>query len=141
MGTKLFVKMVTLEQLIFCKQVDSISLSTETGPIGIYPRHASLLTLLVPGKITVKDADQEEVFYSFGGIAELKDDSLTLLIDRCTRSEDIDDAYVKAAAEHAKKIMQGRQELESFEQARAELVRALGLLRSLQNTKNIVDKY
>jgi F-type H+-transporting ATPase subunit epsilon len=51
------------------------------GEIGVLPDHAALVTLLLPGTITYKDATAVYRLRITGGFAEVRDNVMTVLAD------------------------------------------------------------
>jgi F-type H+-transporting ATPase subunit epsilon len=117
----LHVEVVTAERELYNGEADVISAPGSEGRLGILPRHAALLTTLIPGELSIKLGGAEEPLFVSGGFLEVSDNSVTVLADTAEHAEEIDQARAEAARRRAK---------ESLEQAqsnveRAELVGAL----------------
>ena len=125
----LHVEVVTAERELYNGEADMVSAPGSEGRLGILPRHAALLTTLMPGELNIKLAGAEEPLFVSGGFLEVSDNSVTVLADTAEHAEEIDQARAEAARRRAQ---------ESIEQAetdaqRAELIgaleRAMGRIR------------
>jgi F-type H+-transporting ATPase subunit epsilon len=117
----LHVEVVTAERELYNGEADMVSAPGSEGRLGILPRHAALLTTLMPGELNIKLGDAEEPLFVSGGFLEVSDNSVTVLADTAEHAEEIDQARAEAARRRAQ---------ESLEQAqsnaeRAELIGAL----------------
>lgn len=117
----LHIEVVTAERELYNGEADLVSAPGSEGRIGILPRHAALLTMLMPGELNIKLGDAEEPLFVSGGFLEVSDNSVTVLADTAEHAEEIDQARAEAARRRAQ---------ESLEQAqsnveRAELIGAL----------------
>ena len=107
------VDVVSAEESIFSGQAKFVALPGEMGELGIYPRHAPLITRIKPGAVRIqrvgadgKDTGEEEFVFVAGGILEVQPGSVTVLADTAIRGKDLDEAKAgeaKAAAEEAMK--------------------------------------
>ncbi|MGD2130343.1 MAG: F0F1 ATP synthase subunit epsilon [Lysobacterales bacterium] len=107
-----------------------------SGEIGIYPRHAPLMTTLKPGPFRVLQTDGEEiVFVIGGGILEVMPHLVTVLADTAIRADDVDEAAALRAKEEAERILATRTGQLEFQQAEAQLIKALEELRALETLR------
>jgi F-type H+-transporting ATPase subunit epsilon len=101
------VDVVSAEELIFSGEARFVALPGESGELGIYPRHAALITRIKPGAVRIEKADgSEEFVFVAGGLLEVQPNSVTVLSDTAIRGKDLDEAKAsaaKAAAEAALK--------------------------------------
>lgn len=82
---------------------------TADGEIAVFPSHENLVTLAVPGVISVRynehDADQDmEVYAISGGVVEISGTKIRVLVDAAEHSEEITEEDAKAALERAKQL-------------------------------------
>ena len=75
----------------------------EAGELGIYPRHAPLITRIKPGVVRIKlaGAAQEERVFVAGGILEVQPKIVTVLADTAVRGRDLDEAKASEALKRA----------------------------------------
>ena len=102
------VDVVSAEEEIFSGEAKFVALPGEMGELGIYPRHAPLITRIRPCAVRIQraDTDQEEFVFVAGGILEIQPGSVTVLADTAIRGKDLDEekaSHAKAAAEEALK--------------------------------------
>src|SRR5882672_10090167 len=102
------VDVVSAEESIFGGDAEFVVLPGEAGELGIYPRHAPLITRIKPGVVRIKiqgRSDEEQVFVA-GGILEVQPHVVTVLADTAIRGKDLDEAKANEAlraAEEARK--------------------------------------
>lgn len=58
---------------------DSVSLPAEDGAVGILPNHCPLLAALSAGKVGYRDGEAQKTVEINGGIAEVRDNTVTVL--------------------------------------------------------------
>jgi F-type H+-transporting ATPase subunit epsilon len=106
------------------------------GELGIYPRHAPLLTTLKPGEVRVQaDGQEEQLFYVGGGVLEVQPHLVTVLADTAARARDLDEAQALAAKQRAEDAMRTRGDKLEIAEAQAELARAVAQLRAIERLR------
>ncbi|MEK7280734.1 MAG: ATP synthase F1 subunit epsilon, partial [Chloroflexota bacterium] len=104
---KIHLDIVTAERLTYSEEVDMVIASAEEGQLGILPRHAPLMTMLVPGELRIKKAGQEESLAISGGFLEVRPDRVVILADAAERVDEIDLARAEEARRRAKEATEG----------------------------------
>ncbi len=117
----LHVEVVTAERELYSGEADMVSAPGSEGRLGILPRHAALLTTLMPGELTIKLDGAEEPIFVSGGFLEVSGNTVTVLADTAEYAEEIDQARAEAARRRA----QERLEQAESDVDRAELLGAL----------------
>src|SRR5207248_7107183 len=85
------VDIVSAEGEIFSGAATEVFAPASQGEVGIWPRHAPLLSLLKAGEVRVKTPDGAEHFFFVGGGAlEVQPTKVTVLADTALRAKDID---------------------------------------------------
>ena len=81
MPLRVHVDVVSAEEQIFSGEAEFAVFPGEAGELGIFPRHAPLLTRVRPGAVRLKipDRDEFELVYVSGGILEVQPTLITLL--------------------------------------------------------------
>ncbi len=103
------VDIVSAEGEIFSGPATEVIAPASQGDLGIYPRHAPLLTLLKAGEVRVKTADGAEHFFFVGGGAlEVQPHKVTVLADTALRAKDLDEAAAVAAKQRAEEALQDK---------------------------------
>src|SRR6185437_16682729 len=132
------VDIVSAEGEIFAGPAQVVYLPAQEGEIGVYPRHAPLLTMLKPGEVRVQGIDnQEHSFYVGGGALEVQPNQVTVLADTAARAHDLDEQAAVAARERAQSALAGRLDKISYAEAQAELARAIAQLKLIEKLRRV----
>lgn len=100
------LELITLSGTKLNTKVYEVTLSTADGEIGVFPDHEPLVTIATPGPIVVrynKDDldDQLEYFAIGGGVVEISNRNIRVLVDEAEHGDDIIEAESQAALERA----------------------------------------
>ena len=114
--TTLF-ELVSPERLLLSRQVGMVVVPGSEGLFGVLPRHAPLISTLVPGVIDVYEegAVTDRIFIA-GGFAEVTEDRCTVLAEAAVPVAELD---LAAAEQH---IADLGEELKNLADAEAELM-------------------
>jgi F-type H+-transporting ATPase subunit epsilon len=130
------VDVVSAEASIFSGEAEFVVLPGEMGELGIYPRHAPLITRIKPGAVRIqKPGGEEELVFVAGGILEVQPKIVTVLADTAIRGHDLDEAKANEAikkAEEARRTVTGKQEIAVVEGEIAMLAAQLAAIRKLR---------
>jgi F-type H+-transporting ATPase subunit epsilon len=130
------VDVVSAEASIFSGDAEFVVLPGETGELGVFPRHAPLLTRIKPGSVRIRrPGGEEELVFVAGGILEIQPEVVTVLADTAIRGEDLDEAKALEArknAEESLKNAQGKQEVAIVEAELAMLMAQLEAIRKFR---------
>jgi len=77
----IYVELINPTKIIYKGEVDTIWLPGVVSPFQVLPNHAPLLSVLDKGTIKIKINDQFKNFDIDGGIVEVKNNKLRVLID------------------------------------------------------------
>ncbi len=137
MAMTVHVDVVSAEELIFSGLAESVVIPGIMGELGIYPRHAPLLTRIKPGSVRIKRPDQaeEELIYVSGGMLEVQPSHVTILSDTAIRGKDLDEARALTAKQAAEETMKNRTSDLDYALAEAELAEAVAQLRAIQQIR------
>ncbi len=137
MPLRVHVDVVSAEELIFSGETDFAVFPGEVGELGIYPRHAPLLTRIKPGTVRLKIPDREEyeLVYVSGGVLEVQPTLITLLADTAIRAHDLDEAKSIEARRHAEEALKNRETDVSYASAEAELAQAVAQLQTIKKIR------
>jgi F-type H+-transporting ATPase subunit epsilon len=127
---------VSARRQLFSGEVTRCVVSGSGGELGIYPRHAPLMTTLKPGEVRVLKPDSEELtFIIGGGILEVMPHLVTVLADTATRADDIDEAAAQRAKDSAERELLTRTDRMEIAEAQAKLAEAVAQLRALERLR------
>ena len=73
---------ITPSRVIVDETVDEVVAPGVLGEFGILPGHVPFITLLAEGEIKYKRGSSEQKLTVEGGLAEIRDDKVTILTDR-----------------------------------------------------------
>ena len=132
---------VSARRELFSGEVTRCVVSGASGELGIYPRHAPLMTTLRAGEVRVLTPDDEELsFIIGGGILEVMPHLVTVLADTAVRAAEIDEAAARRAKSDAERVLQaGTGEMEIAE-AEARLAEALAQLQAVERLRRKVKR-
>ena len=115
------VDVVSAEASIFSGEAEFVVLPGEAGELGIYPRHAPLITRIRPGAVRIQKAGgEEELIFVAGGILEVQPRVITVLADTAIRGHDLDEAKANEALEKAKVALASAQDKQEIATLQAE---------------------
>lgn len=86
---------------VFGSDIDMLIVRSTAGELGILPKHARLLTELLPHAMRIKAEGTEYLAAIGGGFMEVTPDKITILADSAELPEDIDVDRAKAAYKRA----------------------------------------
>jgi F-type H+-transporting ATPase subunit epsilon len=135
MANTIHVDIVSAEGQIFSGEVNVVFVPGSQGELGVYPRHAPLLTTLKPGEVRVQTDGTEQSFYVGGGALEVQPNLVTVLADTAVRARDLDEAAALAAKQRAEDAVRNRTDKLDIAAAQAELARAVAQLRAIERLR------
>ena len=116
------LEIVTPEKKVLDESVDSVTVPTATGEIGVLPNHAPLISALKPGILTYTAKGTTDKLVISGGFVEVSTDQVSILTDIAERSDEIDAVSARAEKDAAEKAMAGAGgSVEEFETEREKL--------------------
>jgi len=121
-------ELVSLGGIKFSDDVYEVQLPTMDGIIGVLPGHMPLISVASNGIVIIrrleKDRDEDMEYFAInGGVIEVADDVLRVLVDEADNAGEISEQEAQKAYELAKKM-----KTEAKDQI------------SLQNAQNLVDR-
>ncbi|MEZ7911104.1 MAG: F0F1 ATP synthase subunit epsilon [Propionivibrio sp.] len=137
MPLRVHVDVVSAEELIFSGETEFAVFPGEAGELGIYPRHAPLLTRVKPGTVRLKKpgVDDYELVYVSGGVLEVQPTLITLLADTAIRAHDLDEAKLLEAKRRAEEALSRRATDIDFATAESELAQTLAQLKTIKHAR------
>ena len=137
MANTIHIDVVSAEESIFSGEAEFVVLPGEAGELGIYPRHAPLITRIKPGAVRIKPVGggEEQLIFVAGGILEVQPKVITVLADTAIRGADLDEAKANEAlkrAEEARAKAKDKQEIATVEGELSMLAAQLAAIRKLR---------
>lgn len=137
MAMTIHVDIVSAEASIYSGLAEFVVVPAQMGEVGVYPRHAPMITRIKPGSVRIKAPDraEEDLIYVSGGILEVQPGVVTILSDTAIRGADLDEARALEAKRQAEEAMQDRTGAMEYAQAQAELAEAIAQLSAIQKIR------
>jgi len=124
------LSIVTLKQVVFSEEIQSLTAPGTEGYFGILVGHTPFVSSLQAGVVKITKANGEVLtLATSGGFLMTDGKKVILLADAAERPEEIDVARAQAARERAEKRLAERSADQDLERAKAALARALNRLR------------
>ncbi|HWB39561.1 MAG TPA: ATP synthase F1 subunit epsilon [Candidatus Saccharimonadales bacterium] len=117
-------QLVSVTGTKFDDDVYEVILPTLDGEIGVLQDHMPLVSVATNGAIVVRrnprDADRDREFFATnGGVIDISNNSLRVLVDEADHADNINEAEAKAAHERALKMKAEAKDQVSLEHAQA----------------------
>jgi F-type H+-transporting ATPase subunit epsilon len=137
MAHTIHVEVVSLTESVFSGDAEFVVLPGVMGELGIYPKHAPLITQIKPGEVRIKlpGRDEEQIVFVQGGFLEVQPDVVTVLSDTAIRAHDLDEAKALEAKQRAEDAMQNKFSKEEVATAEAELAGAVAQLAAIRRLR------
>ena len=105
------LQVVSPDKLVYDKEIAMLIVRSTGGELGILPRHAPLVTGLIPHAMRIKVEGSESLMAVAGGFMEVTPKLITVLTPAAEEPENIDVNRAQAAYQRAK------QRVETFKSA------------------------
>ena len=136
MAMTMHVNIVSAENEIYSGTVIQVFAPAEMGEVGIFPRHAPMLSTLKPGVVRVLTQEgEEQTFYVSGGILEIQPHVVTILSDTALRASDIDESAALEAKARAEAAMKDKASDMDYAKAKTELIEAVAQIEALKKIR------
>jgi F-type H+-transporting ATPase subunit epsilon len=100
------LQLITLLGTKVDQEAYEVMIPTADGEIGVFPGHEPLVSLAIPGAIAVRynktDSDEKLDYFAIsGGVVEVMQDGIRILVDEADHGDDIIESESKAALDRA----------------------------------------
>ena len=128
------IDVVSAEESIYSGDAEFVVLPGIMGELGIYPRHAPLITQIKAGTVRIKvpGKEEEELVYVQGGILEVQPGKVTVLADTAIRGHDLDEAKAVEARQLAEEAMKNAKTDIDFAAAQGEFASMAAQIAAIQ---------
>lgn len=118
------LELITLHGIKLDSDAYEVQVPTIDGEIGIFPGHEALVTVAKPGVIAVRyhkdDADDDLDYFAIsGGVIEVSQTAVRILVDEADSGDDIVESESKAALERAVRLKSESDDQVEIEKAQA----------------------
>jgi len=122
-------ELVTLAGTKFGDNVFEVVLPTPDGQIAVFPDHMPLVSIASPGmiKVRVKQGDPDDfmrVYATNGGVIEITDNKVRVLVDEADTSEEINEKEAEKAHQEALALRSAAKDQVSLDHAQSLLDRS-----------------
>ena len=130
---KIHLEIVTPEKQLFSGAVDSVTVPSTTGYLGILPGHAPLLAELGIGEVSYKIGERTDYLFCSWGFVEVLPDRVVLLAQEAELASDIDIKRAEEAKIRAEKLLASKDAGIDFGRAELALLRAISRLEAVKH--------
>ena len=124
------LRILACDQPFFEGECESLVVPTNDGLLGIWANHSNMIMAIVPGTITYRVPNGEDVkAVNSNGLIKIEDNEVLILVDAIERPEDIDIHRAQRAADRAKEELLQKKSLREYHVAQANLARAINRLK------------
>ncbi len=109
---------------IYKNDINMLITRSICGELGILPKHANLLTALLPNVMRIKENGGEVQIFVSGGFMEVTPEKITILADAAEKPDDIDVERAKSAFQRASERLAKKNDDIDIDRAEAALARA-----------------
>ena len=109
---------------VYKNDINMLITRSVCGELGILPKHANLLTALIPHAMRIKAGGGESQLFVSGGFMEVTPEKIPILADAAEAPDDIDVERAKAAYQRANERLAKKNPEIDIDRAEAALARA-----------------
>lgn len=135
MENGLRLEVVTPEKVVVSQEVDYVSAPGVEGEFGVLPNHVPLLAALKIGNIMYRKDGLHHYVFIAHGLAEVSNNTVTILADISEQAADIDTTRAEAARERARRALAEKLEAHDYNEANLALQKALSRLQTTEMAK------
>ncbi|MGM0875081.1 MAG: F0F1 ATP synthase subunit epsilon [Bacillota bacterium] len=122
------VNVVTPDGPVYDADVEMVSVTAQSGELGILPGHIPMVAPLKIGAVRLKQGSSTEFVAVTGGFIEVRPDKVTILAQAAEKAESIDVARAEAAKKRAEERLNHKTDEIDFKRAELALQRAINRL-------------
>lgn len=125
------LKILAAERVFFDGACQSLVVPTLDGLYGIQAQHENVVIAVVPGTLSLRSAEGEEIAAAVsGGVLKMENNEALLLADTVERPEEIDLSRAERDAAEAKEALLQKRSAQESHLAEERMARALGRIRT-----------
>lgn len=120
---------------VFNDQIDELTVPTARGEISVLQNHASLVSKLTEGTLTIRKSGEETIIAIIGGFLEVKNEVMTILSDYAIPASSIQVAQIKEAKRKAEELLSKKESNANIIIAQKELQKSILALKVADKLK------
>ena len=125
------LRVLAPERTFFDGACTSLTVPSIDGIYGLMAQHEDIVLAIVPGKLTLRDADGvEQIAAVSEGVLKMEHGEALVLVDTIERPEEIDKARAQRAKERAEEQLRQKQSVQEYHHSKAALARAMARLKA-----------
>jgi F-type H+-transporting ATPase subunit epsilon len=117
---------ITPNRVAYSQAVESLTVPTMGGVIGVLPRHEHLVTVLTEGEVKIAASGKEYFLAIGGGFMEVTGGKTTILVTRAVHASELNEEEIRRAKEEAERALS---QLSGSKASAEELSAAQAMLR------------
>ncbi|MDR2720760.1 MAG: ATP synthase F1 subunit epsilon [Puniceicoccales bacterium] len=121
---KLLLRVITPNGVDFEGEVDSVVVPTDSGEIEVLPGHRPIITILVPGKLVLKNTGSADVYVVDQGFTHARGNVINIITDELLNMNEADIEEIERATKRAEQALEearnNRSAMDSMEIERLE---------------------
>ena len=126
----------TLEKKIYDDDVYSVTIPGASGYFEVLKDHASLISSLVPGKLTFTDKNKKKWLFAIsGGVAEVSNNKVIVLGDAIESADEIDVERAKTAMKRSLQFIDAEDNASDIARVQKNLKKAKNRLEVAESLK------
>ncbi len=123
---KLFeLNIIAPERVFYQNKVSMVELNTSEGEVGIYKNHIPMTMLIVPGIVTITEAEGKKQAAIHSGFMEILQDKVTVMAEIAEWPDEIDVNRAKEAQIRAERRLQMKDPQMNLQRAEIALRKAM----------------
>lgn len=119
------LNIIAPERIFYQGKASMVELNTSEGEVGIYRNHIPMTMLIVPGIVTITEADGQKQAAIHSGFMEVLQDKITIMAEIAEWPEEIDVNRAKEAQVRAERRLQMKDPQINLKRAEIALRKAL----------------
>lgn len=128
------LKVVAPDRQILDAPIESLTVRTTSGDVGILKGHTNYIAPLAIGALTVNFEDKtKRVAAIAGGLIKVDENGTTILTNTCEWSDEIDIDRARKAKERADNYIKNPTQIHTIDVANLKLKRALNRISIIEN--------
>lgn len=129
------LNIIAPERIFYQNKVSMVELTTSEGEVGIYKNHIPMTMLIVPGIVTITEADGQRHAAIHSGFIEVLQDKVTIMAEIAEWPDEIDVNRAKEAQIRAERRLQMKDPQMNIHRAEIALRKAMVRLELKEEKK------